>query len=904
MKRSQRWWCGLRSQTWYERHRQSEQCRWTTKDIDDLLGLKDMTVTKLLFMYCSQRRLLRGCRGNQLYECSPLKNFPPDEVIGFVKGSGAAGGAGMVGVNGEPQKGSFDDAETRAKMLDEFRFERSHLLGSDDDACAESQQLNTRMLGIKPFSEKLLFGTVFDTNGTEVADALIDRLQRQGAIHFGTTCRRFPYHAVASRTTGWGLEWIGCSCSVLGHELVLRRHKRRRLEPHLCWPAGAFCLLPRRRPDDCTYTAGQRINRERNADVPMTTSDLRRRFYDVLPNETRVGWMSTFAPEFAECEERHAFPGFDASSLPYMPLHPSIDQAMKFAVKNLHMFLDGLKMNRLDIVPLNGSIPEFSHTFLSEWMKSAAKVSKKMTFEKWVEMWAQLWAAVTKRLEDVIADWMWSSDPTQMWDWMWTEMMKEVAREAGQPEVATGTTRVEMPSDVEGTPEAMSKAMSEVMRTQALCFARKRFVASDPHGVSRADFESILAAAEAWSADERMKDSNVYEKRRVAHRRAASELPVDYILSPLLRIPHWKTPGQDRTNPTYTASNTNPAVPFLPTCMGKDAKGEPLEILDPTFNPFCILADVWETPSVTIPLMIWAPHPVEKDTTCPTPYALLLTKVPEKEDTTSRLQRERRVSRCPRMWRERLRRCPRPCQRMRTKALCIARKRFVASDPHGVSRADFESILAAAEAWSADERMKDSNMYEKRRVAHRSAASELPVDYILSPLLRIPHWKTPGQDRTNPTYTASNTNPAVPFLPTCMGKDAKGEPLEILDPTFNPFCILADVWETPSVTIPLMFWAPHPVEKDSTCPTPYALLLTKVPEKEDTTSTETATAKQLKESKATMELLLIAHRLFYFINGHSRDGCEQAYIKELWETEGAPDNVRVTWPEEFDRPNV
>ncbi|CUG85923.1 Hypothetical protein, putative [Bodo saltans] len=101
-----------------------------------------------------------------------------------------------------------------------------------------------------------------------------------------------------------------------------------------------------------------------------------------------------------------------------------------------------------------------------------------------------------------------------------------------------------------------------------------------------------------------------------------------------------------------------------------------------------------------------------------------------------------------------------------------------------------------------------------------------------------------------------------------------------------------------------MIWASHPVEKNTTCPTPYALLLTKVPEKEDTTSTETATAKQLKEEKATMELLRIAHRLLYYINGYSRDGGEQAYIKELWETDGAPDNVQVTWPEEFDRPNV
>lgn len=144
-------------------------------------------------MYRNQRRLLRGCHGIEHRECSSLKNFPPDEVVGFMKGSGAAGGGGKVGVHGEPQKGSFDDAAARAKMLDEFRYESKHLTKKDfwnDDEIAETtqklQHLNesiSETFDVNPFSEQVLFGTVFDTNGTEAAKALTDRLQRHGAIH-------------------------------------------------------------------------------------------------------------------------------------------------------------------------------------------------------------------------------------------------------------------------------------------------------------------------------------------------------------------------------------------------------------------------------------------------------------------------------------------------------------------------------------------------------------------------------------------------------------------------------------------------------------------------------------------------------------------------------------------------
>ncbi|CUG86843.1 Hypothetical protein, putative [Bodo saltans] len=428
---------------------------------------------------------------------------------------------------------------------------------------------------------------------------------------------------------------------------------------------------------------------------PVMMSELVDRFKEELPTGTRIGWLSTFAPEFAEGEDRHAFPGFDESALPCMSLHPSIDAALQGAVGVLQTHYPRLQKNRLAMTPLNGSLKEFSHTFFLEWMKHAAKMSKMVAFEAWDEMWRRLWTAAKIPLVD------WATDPQQMWDTMWTEMVKEVARERNLPEVATGTTRVKMPSHVAGTAEAMSMAMSEVIRTQTLRFARKRFISSDPHGVPRADFEAILAAADAWSGDKRMEDSNVYEKRQEEHRRAASELPVDYILTPLLRIPYWKTPGPDRKNPIYTARNTNPAVPFLPTCMGKDAKGDPLEILDPTFNPYCILANVWKTPSVTIALTTWVPHPTEDGRKCAVPHALLLTKLPKPED------------------------------------------------------------------------------------------------------------------KLNPTPV-----------------------------------------ETPA------------------------------------------------ELEATMELLFVAHKLLFLLNGYTGVGCEPAYIKELWETDGAPDNVRVTWPEEFDDPNV
>ncbi|CUG73265.1 Hypothetical protein, putative, partial [Bodo saltans] len=107
--------------------------------IDQLRGMKSITATKLLFMYRNQRRLLRGCREIQHCECSPLKNFPPDEVLGFEKDSGAAGGGGKIGVNGTPQKGSFDDALAGATMLDEFLSETKFIWDYGEESVAERE---------------------------------------------------------------------------------------------------------------------------------------------------------------------------------------------------------------------------------------------------------------------------------------------------------------------------------------------------------------------------------------------------------------------------------------------------------------------------------------------------------------------------------------------------------------------------------------------------------------------------------------------------------------------------------------------------------------------------------------------------------------------------------------------
>ncbi|CUG87514.1 bacterial-type amidase, putative [Bodo saltans] len=643
MKQSQWWLRDVYDSIWYHFNPMLNQCGWTTLNINELLARvrhPSITAEELLCMHRNQRLLLRGCRDVQYtstalidFSYLPLERFPLDEVIGFAKGSGAAGGGGRVDANGKPQKGSFDDALAFAKMLDEFRSKTNDFIKipdwrrGDDAYAAEQkhklQQLNetmNRTFAIKPYSEQLLHGVVFDTNGTGVAQALgsqlkrqgADRLKRQGAIHFGTTtmCGEgevpstslpSPYHAAIQVGGSAGSGSLAVLLGMSSFSFGTNGGGSNRISAGL-FGLSASSLGASGRPLHYSHGVTGTIARTpldnaliMNATLraPMTTQQLVSRFNEALPNDTRIGWLSTLGPEFVEGEKRDAFPGFGGDLLPYVPLHPSVDAAMRDAVVRL-------ERNNVSMTPLNGSIREISHTFFSWWMKYGAKVAEKKDFDKWRELWDKLWATASKGRFDVLADFDELTD-LMGWETIWPELVKEVAHEVGLPVDSIGTLLFEMPR---GTAEAVSKMMSEVMRKQSLRFARKCFVSSDPYAIPCVDFESILATAEAWSGDKQMEDSDVYEKRREEHRRAASELPVDFILTPLLRIPYWKTPGSDRKEPTYTADNTNPAVSFLPTCVGKDAKGDVLEILDPTFNPYCILANVWETPSVTIPLMI------------------------------------------------------------------------------------------------------------------------------------------------------------------------------------------------------------------------------------------------------------------------------------------------------------
>jgi hypothetical protein len=177
---------------------------------------------------------------------------------------------------------------------------------------------------------------------------------------------------------------------------------------------------------------------------------------------------------------------------------------------------------------------------------------------------------------------------------------------------------------------------------------------------------------------------------------------------------------------------------------------------------------------------------------------------------------------------------------------------WVASDPYAVPRADSEAIMAAANAWKHDPRLRDDPSGGKLLSRHRKAATKLSEHYLLTPLLRLPYWKTAGLDKETPMFTAANTNNAVPFLPTHDGKDPQGNHIQVLDPTFNPFCVLANSWKTPSVTIPFTIEAPHPI-RNSTCTMPYALLLTAMPKYHHPEEENT--------SESLMKLLRVAHKL-------------------------------------------
>ena len=83
---------------------------------------------------------------------------------------------------------------------------------------------------------------------------------------------------------------------------------------------------------------------------------------------------------------------------------------------------------------------------------------------------------------------------------------------------------------------------------------------------------------------------------------------IDILMTPLLAIPYWNS-----------ASCPSPTLPLpqISTPLGP--------VLDPRFNPYCILANAWKTPSISVPVNIKAPHPNRSNETCDLPFAILLT---------------------------------------------------------------------------------------------------------------------------------------------------------------------------------------------------------------------------------------------------------------------------------------
>ena len=121
-----------------------------------------------------------------------------------------------------------------------------------------------------------------------------------------------------------------------------------------------------------------------------------------------------------------------------------------------------------------------------------------------------------------------------------------------------------------------------------------------------------------------------------------------------------------------------------------------------------------------------------------------------------------------------------------------------------------ELILKAANTWmtanpviwqsalnSASNLMEEESKREKIELAN--------YDYILTPLLRVPYWISPHSLGYSGTKCITNLNhPCLPYHKTDLGP--------VLDPTFNMYCILANMWQVPSITIPIAFDMDHPMK--------------------------------------------------------------------------------------------
>lgn len=522
------------SDSWHYFHGASKEHSYATATLSDLMASvssRRLTNTELVHMYMQRRRICRGTRGLKGYEHSPLKRFPADEVIGFSKSTGVA--------NGKTVK----EALSKAKQADELYEEmdkvemqcsevKAKIVGvrtlSSSVATARLVELEEQLASLKLEIERLknawghLRGAVFDAKTILPVKSLAEKLEMEGAIHYGTTAENssdtlpHPYHpAIPVETSGGGALAValGLSTFSLGTDCRM--------------DAGLFGLSGFYHGDQYNDTIKRAslgaiartpldnaliVNAIQGA--PESISNVMERFRQPPGDDIRIGYMSAFAPELDGKTSTYNHAAFDGKYLGPMPLHLSVKGAFDVAVATLH---------KSGVVPhianADNVVPEISDTFFAHDGMVGGR--------------------------------------TKAWD-----------------------------------------ARNVVAATNCLS-----------------------AAAPKTTAEERnvLQTSPLFSDRQVEHAAKVSEAlkTTECLLTPLLRIPYWKSFEQTLCKSTNRVAPTRAMLSPAP-CGG---------MYDPSCSPYLVLANHWGTPSVTIPFSVNAPHPI-RDEWQTMPSALLLTMMP------------------------------------------------------------------------------------------------------------------------------------------------------------------------------------------------------------------------------------------------------------------------------------
>lgn len=94
MKRSQWWLRGVYDSNWYHLNPMSNQCDWTTLNINTFLARiehSSITAEELLCMHRNQRLLLRGCRDVQYTSTSSHIHYFVDRLFLLAVGALSVG---------------------------------------------------------------------------------------------------------------------------------------------------------------------------------------------------------------------------------------------------------------------------------------------------------------------------------------------------------------------------------------------------------------------------------------------------------------------------------------------------------------------------------------------------------------------------------------------------------------------------------------------------------------------------------------------------------------------------------------------------------------------------------------------------------------------------------------------